>query len=152
MFRSRIPVAVAVAMLALATVACTGASPSPEGGTTVNVTLQEWAVVPAETSAPAGEITFHVTNEGPEDIHELVIIRTDLAPGDLPTDDTGMVDEEGEGIEEIVDEIEDLEVDTSQDLTVTLEAGNYVLLCNIYSEDESEAHYAEGMRIGFTVE
>ena len=35
---------------------------------------------------------------------------------------------------------------------LTLEAGSYVLLCNIYSEEEQEAHYAEGMRIAFTVE
>ena len=68
------------------------------GGTTVEVTLQEWAVVPAETSAPAGTITFAVTNEGPDDVHEFVIIQTDLEPGDLPTDDTGAVDESGEGI------------------------------------------------------
>jgi hypothetical protein len=35
---------------------------------------------------------------------------------------------------------------------VTLEAGSYVLICNVYSADEQEAHYAEGMRIAFTVE
>jgi hypothetical protein len=49
-------------------------------------------------------------------------------------------------------EVEDLAIDASEDLTLTLEAGNYVLLCNIYSEDEQEAHYEEGMRTAFTVE
>jgi uncharacterized cupredoxin-like copper-binding protein len=132
----------------------TSASPSAGGGdgTTVNVTLQEWAVVPAASSAPAGEIVFHITNDGPADIHEFVVMKTDLEPGDLPTDDTGKVDEEGEGIEEVMGEVEDLAVDASEDLTLTLEAGSYVLLCNIYSEEEQEAHYAEGMRIAFTVE
>ena len=139
----------------LVAAACTSASPSPGGGgsdgTTVNVTLQEWSVLPEVSSAAAGEITFHVTNDGPEDIHEFVIIETDMAAGDLPTDETGSVDEEGEG-REVVDEIEDLEVGASQDLTVTLEAGSYVLLCNIYSEDEEESHYAMGMYTGFTAE
>jgi hypothetical protein len=32
-----------------------------------------------------------------------------------------------------------------------LEAGNYVLICNIWDEDEQEAHYLEGMRTTFTV-
>jgi uncharacterized cupredoxin-like copper-binding protein len=115
------------------------------------VTLQEWSVLPEVASADAGEITFHVTNDGPEDVHEFVVIKTDLAPGDLPTDETGSVDEEGEGME-VMGEVEDLAIDASEDLTLTLEAGNYVLLCNIYSEDEQEAHYEEGMRTAFTVE
>lgn len=141
--------------IVLVAAACDSASPSPGGGggdgTTVNVTLQEWSVLPEVSSADAGEITFHVTNDGPEDIHEFVVIKTDLAPADLPTDETGSVDEEGEGME-VVDEIEDLEVGASEDLTVTLEAGSYVLLCNIYSEDEEESHYAMGMYTGFTAE
>ena len=59
--------------------------------------------------------------------------------------------EEGEGIT-VVDEIEDIPVGESQDLSVSLDAGHYVLLCNIYSEDEQEAHYTKGMRTNFTVE
>ena len=51
----------------------------------------------------------------------------------------------------VVDEIEDIPVGQTQELTVTLEAGRYVLLCNIYSADENEAHYQMGMRIGFEV-
>jgi uncharacterized cupredoxin-like copper-binding protein len=127
-----------------------GCTPSP-AATTVNVTLQEWAVVPDAESAPAGEVTFVVTNDGPDDVHEFVIIRTDLDPGDLPTDATGTVDEAG-GEMEVIDEIEDLAVGDTQEVIVTLEAGNYVLICNVYSADEQEAHYAEGMRIAFTVE
>ena len=120
------------------------------GGTTIDVTLQEWSVNPSPASAPAGEVTFTVTNDGPEDIHEFVVLKTDLDPGDLPTDDHGAVTEDGEGIE-VVDEIEDIPVGEAQELTVTLEAGNYVLLCNIYSQDEDEAHYEQGMRTAFEV-
>jgi uncharacterized cupredoxin-like copper-binding protein len=125
-------------------------------GTTVNVTLQEWAVLPDAESAPAGEVTFVVTNDGPDDVHEFVIIKTDVDPGDLPTDATGAVDEAGvqfqSGEMEVIDEIEDIPVGESAELTATLEAGNYVLICNIYTADEQEAHYAEGMRVAFTVE
>ncbi|MGZ5288665.1 MAG: hypothetical protein ACXWE5_04195 [Actinomycetota bacterium] len=122
------------------------------GGTAgaVPVTLQEFAVS-APASAPAGEITFDVTNNGPNDVHEFVVFKTDLAATDLPVDKTGAVVEDGEGVEH-VDEIEDIAVGDTQSLTVDLDAGSYVLICNIYSEDEQEAHYAEGMRIGFTVE
>jgi uncharacterized cupredoxin-like copper-binding protein len=118
-------------------------------GTTIDVTLQEWAVVVAETSMPAGEVTFAITNEGPEDVHEFVIFKTDLDVSELPTDENGVVDESGEGIE-VVDEVEDIPVGDSAELTVTLDAGSYALVCNIYSEDESEAHYQMGMRTAFT--
>jgi uncharacterized cupredoxin-like copper-binding protein len=141
-------------LLLAACSASSSASPSGaggEGGSTVEVTLQEFAVIPAETSASAGEITFSVTNNGPDDVHEFVIVQTDLAPGDLPTDEHGAVDESGEGVT-VIDEIEDLPVGETQEVTVNLEAGSYVLLCNIFDADENEAHYSEGMRTAFTVE
>jgi uncharacterized cupredoxin-like copper-binding protein len=131
--------------------AAPSAAASPAGeGATVNVTLQEWAVVPDAASASAGTVTFSVTNKGPEDVHEFVILRTDLDAGSLPVDANGVVSEEGEGIA-VVDEIEDIPVGATQELPATLEPGKYVLLCNIYSEEEQEAHYTMGMRINFTV-
>jgi len=69
--------------------------------------VQEFAVIPDTTSAPAGEVTFTVTNAGPDDVHEFVVVKTDLAPEALPTESNGSVDEAGEGIEP-VDEIEDI--------------------------------------------
>jgi uncharacterized cupredoxin-like copper-binding protein len=128
------------------------ASPGATTGgaaSTVDVTLQEWAVA-APASAAAGDLTFKVTNKGPEDVHEFVILKTDLDPGALPIDDTGAVTEEGAGIK-VVDEIEDIPVGQTQQVTVSLAPGKYVLLCNIYSEEEKEAHYKQGMRSGFTV-
>jgi uncharacterized cupredoxin-like copper-binding protein len=130
----------------------TAAGGSPAAGQAVDVTLQEWAVVPASESVAAGDVTFAVTNKGPEDEHEFVVLKTDLDAGSLPTDDTGAVDETGEGIEAVIDEIEDIPVGENQDLSVALDAGKYVLLCNIYDETEQEAHYAMGMRTNFTVE
>jgi hypothetical protein len=48
------------------------------------VTLQEFAIVLGSDSASAGEVTFNVTNEGPNDPHEFMVFRTDLAPDALP--------------------------------------------------------------------
>ena len=121
------------------------------GGETVDVTLQEFAVGVDPASVSAGEVTFSVTNDGPDDVHEFVVIQTDLGPTELPTDENGAVEETGEGME-VIDEIEDMEVGSSEDLTVDLDAGNYVLICNIWDEDEQESHYQEGMRAAFTVE
>ena len=76
--------------------------------------------------------------------------KTDLEPTALPTDENGAVVETGEGIE-LIGEIEDIPVGETQSVTLDLEAGNYVLICNIFDEGEQEAHYQEGMRTTFTV-
>jgi uncharacterized cupredoxin-like copper-binding protein len=43
-------------------------------------------------------------------------------------------------------------VGETETLTVELEAGNYVFICNVFDEEENESHYQEGMRSSFTVE
>ena len=118
----------------------------------VNVDLNEWTVSPDPASAAVGSVTFNAANSGTED-HELVIIVTDLSPEALPAKADGSVDEEGAGIE-VIDEIEEFAVGTSESLTVDLAAGNYVLICNVVMEmedGETHVHYAEGMHAAFTV-
>jgi len=128
------------------------ASPSAAGAT-VDVTLQEWAVVPAQTTAPAGSVTFNATNDGPADPHELVVFKTDLGHRDLPTGDDGGVDEEGEGVE-LIGEIEEFEVGATESGTWELTAGKYVLICNLVEMEEGqpESHYQDGMSVEFTVQ
>ena len=58
--------------------------PAPAGAAQVTVDLSEWAVSPDTNTVRAGEVYFLANNIGPDDPHELVIIRTDLAPGALP--------------------------------------------------------------------
>ena len=164
MIRRRLLATVSIGVLAIT--ACTGsaggtgAASSPSvaasagaggAGTTVDVKVHEWSVDPGVSSAPAGSVTFSVTNTGPEDVHEFVILKTDLDPGALPVDANGAVTETGAGIE-VVNEIEDIPVGVTQAVTATLAAGKYVLLCNIYTEAEKEAHYKLGMRTAFTAE
>ena len=161
MIRRRLFATVSIGVLAIT--ACTGsaggtggasspsAAASAGAGTTVDVKVHEWSVDPGVASAPTGSVTFSVNNTGPEDVHEFVILKTDLDPGALPVDATGAVTETGAGIE-VVDEIEDIPVGATQAVTATLAAGKYVLLCNIYTEAENEAHYKLGMRTAFTAE
>jgi uncharacterized cupredoxin-like copper-binding protein len=144
-----------IAVLALVAGACgddDGGEETGAGGA-IEITLQEFAVLPSPDSAPAGEVTFNVTNIGPEDVHEFVVFATDLAPDALPTAPDGSVDETGEGVE-LIDEIEDIAVDETPTLTVTLDAGSYVLICNIVEEEGADTivHYQQGMRVGFTAE
>ncbi len=151
---------IAFIVLALAIAACGpvgGGGESPEGtvsvpgGTPVNVTLSEYAVETDIANAPAGDITFHVSNEGPNDVHQfMVILADDLAPDTLPTLPDGSVDtENGEGVDEI-EIIEAIAVGETKDLAVSLEIGDYVLICNMVEDGES--HYQEGMRTAFHVE
>jgi uncharacterized cupredoxin-like copper-binding protein len=117
----------------------------------ISVTLTEWAVIPDKTSTPAGNVTFAVTNAGPNFKHEFVVIKTDLDPAALPADATGKVDEAGAGIK-FIGEVEELEVGATQTASFDLAAGNYVLICNIVEVTGGhESHYTKGMRTTFTV-
>jgi uncharacterized cupredoxin-like copper-binding protein len=153
--RRAVGITAVIAVLALVAGACgddDGGEETGAGGA-IAITLQEFAVLPSPDSAPAGEVTFNVTNIGPEDVHEFVVFATDLAPDALPTAADGSVDETGAGVE-LIDEIEDIAVDASPTLTVTLDAGSYVLICNIVEEEGADTivHYQQGMRVGFTAE
>jgi uncharacterized cupredoxin-like copper-binding protein len=143
-----------VAALPLAVGACGGsaasASPPAAAGTTVEVKLQEWAVGTNVATGPAGAYTFKITNIGPNDAHEFVVIKTDLSLIALPTDATGAVSEAGGGMA-VIGEVEDVAVGATPELKLTLTPGAYVFICNIYDETEKEAHYQEGMRTAFSV-
>ena len=136
----------ALAALALIITACGGAA----APTNVTVTLQEWSIGTSVSSVKTGPVKFTITNDGPADVHEFVVIKTDLSLVALPTDGDGAVDEEA-GAMTVEGEVEDVVVGATEELTLTLSPGAYVLICNIYSADEDEAHYEMGMRTAFTV-
>jgi len=125
---------------------------TPQAGTTVDVNLTEYIVSPDPDSAPAGPVTFNASNIGGTD-HELMIIKTDLAPDALPTADDGSVEEAGAGIE-VIDHIPEFASQGEESLTVELAAGNYVLICNVVqtaADGSIVAHYDEGMTVAFEV-
>jgi uncharacterized cupredoxin-like copper-binding protein len=124
--------------------------PKPDGAEQVDVTLREWQVTASTGSVAAGDIYFLVTNVGPEDPHEFVIIRTDLAPGELPVTDGKVPEDEID----LIDEIEPFTPGSAASIAVNLESGSYVLICNIaeIEDGELESHYQLGMYTAFTVE
>ena len=123
----------------------------PGDATQVEATLREFAIDVTPKSVAPGSVYFLVENAGPADPHEFVIIKTDLAPDALPVGDDGRVPEDDV---EMIDEIEPYAPGSSASITVDLEAGAYVLICNIAEEEdgELESHYQLGMRTAFTVE
>jgi hypothetical protein len=125
---------------------------SMAAGTHVGVTVQEVQVVPETTTIPAGTVTFDVTNAGPDLVHELEVVRTDILAADLPTLEDGSFDEEAEGVE-VVGEVEDIAVGTTESFTVELTPGHYVLLCNVVAEVEGApfSHFGAGMRVDVEV-
>ncbi|HEY3211316.1 MAG TPA: hypothetical protein VGL18_16300 [Actinomycetota bacterium] len=140
--RIRVLSMMAVAALALGAAAC-------GGGGGIKATLTNFKIELGSSTAKSGEVTFDIKNNGPS-VHEFVVFKTDLAPDQLPTTEENgvtIVDEEGAGIEAI-DEKEDIAVNASTSLTVTLAAGKYVLLCN---RPQDGGHYEQGMHTAFTV-
>jgi uncharacterized cupredoxin-like copper-binding protein len=153
MLHSRRAFLALVAVLAIASVACssdsssssaagsTATSPADDGGSAIAATEKDFSIGIDPTEVAAGEVTFTINNEGPS-AHEFVVVQTDLAPGDLPVKD-GLVEEDGITV---VDEAEDIAPSTTTTLTIDdLEAGSYVIICNL------PGHYQQGMNVGLTV-
>lgn len=113
------------------------------GQVLVSLTESDWVVSASPDSTEAGEITFAVSNVG-SILHNLRVIRTDLAADALPLDSTGLEVDENEV--NVVAEAGDLLPDESEDVVATLDAGSYVLICNI------AGHYDAGMSLSFTVQ
>ena len=124
------------------------AEPTAENGAepvagAIEVSLDEFNVVPAEASVPAGPATFAVKNQGNIQ-HNFRVIKTDLDPDSLPLDEETFM-----AIEEELDVAagsSNLDAGDSENVSADLESGSYVLICNI------PTHYDAGMRVAFTVE
>jgi len=142
------------AIMAASFVSC-GSDDSGGGGNTTNVgvVLREFNIALTQSSAPAGRVKFQVANLG-DDMHEFLVIKTDLAPDALPTEANGSYLEDGPGTD-LLEEIEDVEPGDTSELEIDLDEGHYVLICNmVHTEDngEVEIHYQLGMRTAFTVD
>jgi uncharacterized cupredoxin-like copper-binding protein len=127
--------------LALVPAACSPAEPAASGPV-FDVTIRDFKVRPSSPTAPAGVVTLSVSNIGPT-THEFVVVRTDLPDDELPIGSDGLsVDEDR--LDE-VEEIEGVEDGSTEQVTVRLEPGRYVLFCNF------EGHYLAGMHAAVRV-
>ena len=137
-------ITIAAAAIALAGgVGCSSSSSSSSAGGSdgdISATEKDFSIDLGASSAPAGSVTFNISNEGPS-THEFVIIKTDDAADALPVKDNE-VQEDGLNV---VDEQEDIAPSTTGVLQTNLEAGSYVIICNL------PAHYESGMHTAFTV-
>jgi hypothetical protein len=134
--------------LALAAAACGGGGDStPE--THVTVSLSEWEIAIEPASARAGDVTFKFENEG-ELAHNLVIVKSDLPPGELPTTD-GVVDKSKLNVDGGAGPIAPGPPPPDDEgYTVALSPGKYVLFCDVVAAGES--HYRNGMYVSMLVE
>ena len=107
------------------------------------MTLDEFSVRAQPDAVEAGETTFEIRNTGSVE-HDFVVLDTDQDPDDLPLE-KGKVDTEARGIEELAHVHS---VRSGQETTeeVDLEAGRYLLICNI------EGHFQSGMHTPFEVQ
>lgn len=121
----------------------------PEGAAQVAADLHEWVVEPEPAVVDAGQVYFLASNTGAE-AHEMVLIRTDDAPADLPVKDGRVPEDEVN----MIGEIEPFAGRSEASVVFDLDPGNYVLLCNITEEandGEQESHFENGMHATFTV-
>ena len=144
-----------MAVLAIGAAACGDDDDDTDGGngdgvgpSVVNVNLLEYQIVPDLDAVAAGSVTFNASNIGGA-VHELVIVKTDVAPDALPVGENGAVDESGEGIA-VFSRIDEFAAQSDATITLDLEAGSYVLICNIV-DDDGLSHYQEGMHVAFTI-
>jgi uncharacterized cupredoxin-like copper-binding protein len=126
-----------VAGLAIAALigGCSAVAAKPPS--TVKADLSEFKIGTDSAQAAAGSVTFAIKNGGSV-VHEFVVVRSDLASDKLPLSAEGKVDEASTDLKN-VDEVEDIAAGGTPTLTVTLEPGRYILICNL------PGHYKGGM-------
>jgi uncharacterized cupredoxin-like copper-binding protein len=109
----------------------------------IAVQMTESAVVPKRTLVNEGLVDFVVTNGGSQP-HPFTILRTDASIGQLALADDGRVDEEADGVKNVL-QSDDIGPGESATLHAALVEGNYVVLSN------GPGSFAAGMRTLFIV-
>ncbi len=121
-------------------------------GTDVTVALSEWKIAPTKSQVAPGIVSFVAENTGKEN-HELVLVKAESADT-LPTDADGAMDEAKLPEGALVGEIEPMAAAQLCQANFPLQAGQYVLACNVVDKEADgtvESHFAEGMHTPFTV-
>jgi uncharacterized cupredoxin-like copper-binding protein len=123
---------------------CSTGAASSAAGTRIDVTMKDFAIKVSRHSVPAGTVVLHVTNDGPS-THEINVDRTHYRGGKIPLQRDGLTAaEDASGLHRI-DSIEQVDLHRTEDLTLHLKPGRYVLWCNL------EGHYLGGMHATFDV-
>ena len=112
------------------------------GPQALTANLTDTDIQVSSATLPAGPITFHIANRSAAELHEFVIIRTDLNADQLPLAADGSVAED-----QLTSPGEKGDIAAGQggDLTLALPAGRYLFICN------QPGHFKAGMHTAFTV-
>lgn len=129
--------AAGVLLLALFT-AC---APTTSGATPLQVTLHDDGIVLGGARVPSGRTALEISNVG-ELVHEVEVFSGATEGRVLPVrssvaDTTGLT---------LIDEVEDILVESNASLVVDLAPGTYLVMCNL------PEHYQTGMWAFLTVE
>jgi uncharacterized cupredoxin-like copper-binding protein len=128
---------------------------TPPGATLVTAALADasptqMSITLSRSDAPAGKVTFLITNAGTMD-HEMVVLKTDQ-PADSFDTSTGFegeanrFDEDAKGLTNVGETGDPaMKPGTSKMLTIDMAPGHYAIVCNL------SGHYAAGMHQDFWV-
>jgi uncharacterized cupredoxin-like copper-binding protein len=103
--------------------------------------LGEYSIKVDRSSAAHGRITFTIRNDG-QQVHEFIVLKSNFAADKLPRAGN-KAEEDAAG--RVIDEAEDIKPGKTAKLSVNLNAGKYVLLCNL------PRHYHGGMHVALRV-
>jgi uncharacterized cupredoxin-like copper-binding protein len=132
--------AFALAALILLSAACSTAT-GESGKGDVSVTLRDFEISLPGTTVPTGNVTFDVVNQGPS-THELEVffVPAGVDPNTIQVS-AGVADTSALTA---VDEVEDVAPSTTAKLSVALNPGTYLLICNL------PGHFEQGMHVAVT--
>ena len=123
-------------VVALLLVGCT----SVGGGTNIETRLADDSITLSSAEVPAGKVTFDITNTAGQ-AHEVEVFSGAI-PGQRPPVVNHVADTKGLSV---VGEKEDILGGTNVKLTLDLEPGTYLVICNLPD------HYQRGMVAELTV-
>jgi hypothetical protein len=164
--------AVSIIVMALVLAACgSGESSSSSASAENTFGLSEFTIIPPANALHPGSVSITGNNVGSE-VHELVLVRA-ASVDSLPKKPDGSVDEDKIADADKVGEIENVASQSHKSKTFELAAGAYVAFCNIVDtmmgssssmmngsgmmngtgmgSGTGHVHFAEGMRLAFTV-
>ncbi len=121
-----------------------GVGASDATGSTVRITEHDFGLKGRGLDVPAGVVTFVVQNRGPS-THEFNVDRTDLPADQLPLRDDGLTVNEDSALLQRAGSLSQIADGTTEQLTVRLRPGHYVIYCNL------EGHYLGGMHLSLNV-
>jgi uncharacterized cupredoxin-like copper-binding protein len=113
---------------ASASTVATSTTTAPVAPTSLEIFLQDYAIVPAASAVPAGELVITVVN-GDRAPHDVTILRTALPASQLPT--AGISVDESDPALEIVARTSRLDPLGTGAITTVLAPGTYVLVCTV---------------------